>query len=127
MVLTDEEVKERIESPLNLLNRLKAASASPTRSPSLPPTSEEIIGDLEDKIKVGKIKNEAAVIMADSLRELKANISNCKPEKLAEIAERMNKIVSSASERDKEKTNQIIVYAPQVINESYFESVLVRE
>ncbi len=125
MILSDQEVEERINSPLNLLNRLR--SVSKAVSPSLPerssPKSEDIIGDLEDKIKVGKIKGEAAVIMAEALAELKLNIGNVKPEKLADIAEKLNKIVTSSAEREKDKVSQIIVYAPQLTEESNFQIV----
>lgn len=128
MILTDEQIQERVESPLNLLNRLRTATK--TTLPSLPaPAANDLIDNLEDKIKVGKIKGEAAVIMADALRELKHRLPDCnKPEQLARVAETMNKIVEARQDREREdKAPQVIVYAPQVIQESYFETVHVRE
>lgn len=60
MLLSDDEIRERIESPLNLLNRLKSSLGASrhhltTQIPSIPPKSSDIIDDLEEKIsKIGR-------------------------------------------------------------------------
>lgn len=127
MLLTDEEVQERIESPMNLLNRLKSASQSRPSSPLLP-SSKDLIENLDEKLQLGTVRSKAAAIMSTALDELKERIPDIeKPEKLAQIAAEMNKVlISRQDERDKPQ-HQIIVYAPQVIHESNFESIVVNE
>jgi hypothetical protein len=51
MIITEEEVKERLDSPANLLNRLRSETNSRKKvtHPSIPPSSSEIIEDLEEK------------------------------------------------------------------------------
>jgi hypothetical protein len=126
MLLSDEEVQERIESPLNLLNRLKNASKS--NSPCLPnPTSDELIPDLDDKLQ-GDAKKQAAKIMHGALRELEMRLPEVhKPEKLAQIANEMGKFIMAGKESDSSKIPQVIVYAPSVIQESHFASITLNE
>lgn len=129
MILSDEEVQEKIESPLNLLNRLRSSTRERSIIPSLPPPrSDEVIDDLEDKIKIGSIRQKAAGIMADALGELKNRMSELKPEKLAQVAAEMNKVLLTRPESDdKDKRAQIVVYAPQVVQENYFETIVASE
>jgi hypothetical protein len=130
MILSDEEIQERLESPLNLLNRLrKATTPKSTQIPCLPPPTSKDLGlDIDEKVAVGKLRQTAAGIMALSLEQLKGRIPDIqKPETLAKIAGEMNKVVQSRQDEDK-KTSQIIVYAPSVIQENNFqELVLVDE
>lgn len=126
MLLTDEEIQERLSSPLNLLNRLRQA-ATPSHIPSLPPTTKDLGLDVESKIAVGKLRENAAEIMALSLAQLKSRIPDIqKPESLARIAGEMNKVVQSRADEDK-KQSQIIVYAPQVIQENHFQELTLRD
>lgn len=129
MILTDEEVKERVESPLNLLNRLKRVSGDKSHSPCLPsPRANDILDNLDDKIKHGSLRQKAADIMTSALEELKIRIPDIqKPEKLAAIARDMNQVLISRQDQEQIKQTQIVVYAPQVISESMFETVVVRE
>jgi hypothetical protein len=126
MLLTDEEVQERIESPLNLLNRLRHASKA--HSPLLPPKSGELIPDLDEKLEPD-VKKQATKIMNAALKELEMRIPDVqKPEKLALIAETMNKVIVAREDKDKgSNAPQVIVYAPQVIQESHFETIIVQE
>ncbi len=128
MILTDDEIKERVESPLNLLNRLRSTTRSVTH-PSLPAArSNDIIDDLDDKIKIGGVRNKAAVIMAGALAELELRLPDIqKPERLAQIAVEMNKVLQTRQDEQKNPTAQIIVYAPQVREESYYETIEVKE
>lgn len=127
MILNDQEVQERLESPLNLLNRLRNLPGSrKTESPCLP-SSSDLIRDVDDKIKQGTIKSKAAGILADALDEIKLNIPNMRPEKLTTVAREMNQILVSRGDQDRDKSTQIIVYAPQVVNENIFETVHVKE
>lgn len=127
MLLTDDDIQERIESPLNLLNRLRNASRA--HSPSLPiPKSGDLIPDLDERLGPDT-KKQAAKIMGMALKELEMRIPDVqKPEKLAAIAESMNKVVMAREDKDKDKNApQVIVYAPQVIQESHFETIVLKE
>lgn len=127
MILNDEEIKERVESPLNLMNRLRKTSETKTISPCLPSASD-LVNNLDEKIENGTIKQQAFGIMNDAMKELKLRIPEIsKPEKLAQIARDMNQIVTARQDTDRDKPAQIVIYAPQVINENTFETVVVRE
>jgi hypothetical protein len=140
MLLNDDEIKERIESPLNLLNRLRTSLdrlsspvPRPTHSqiPSLPPSASDIIPDLEDKIANNSTRSKAVGILNSAMDELSKRIPEVqKPEKLAQIAAEMSKVVSQQDSKntgDSFKTAQIIVYAPQVQNIENYEVVEVTE
>jgi hypothetical protein len=132
MILNDEEVKERMESPINLMNRLKNVSKArqiPSMPEYKPPSSKDLIPDLDDKLADGTLRSKAAGIASAALSELSLRIPEIqKPEKLAQIAAEMNKILMTRQDRDDDdKRPQVIVYAPQVTHESHYESVVVNE
>jgi len=134
MIINETEVTERMNSPLNLLNRLRSVTSSHKGSnliPSLPPTSKEIIDNLEDKLAYGSIKSKAAGIMIAAMDELKARLPEAqKPEQLARIAESMSKVVNAESannNRDKLNAPQFHLYAPQFHNEEHYETIYARE
>lgn len=136
MILTDEEITERLESPLNLMNRLRRATESITPSnsnfiPSFPPTSDQLIQDLQDKINGGTVKTKANGILAKTLDELDRRLPEIqKPEKLAQIASEMSKVVNAQDNKNSGERSdkpQIIIYAPQTINESHYETMVVNE
>lgn len=129
MLLSDEEIQERLESPLNLLNRLKnATTQKPSQIPCLPPKSEDLDLNIEESISVSQIRNKAAAILAASLDGLQKRIHDVeKPERLARIAAEMNKVVSAQEDKSKNQPSQIIVYAPQVIQESHFQEIVLRD
>jgi len=134
MILNDEEIKERIESPLNLLNRLRSAitphNSSTQQSPCLPPKSSDIIEDLEDKIANTTMRSKAVGILNAAMDELKVRIPEVqKPEKLAAIAAEMSKVISNQDNRGQgdKQLSQIIVYAPQVQSLENYEIIDVGE
>lgn len=130
MLLTDDEIQERLESPINLMNRLRNATrAKQTDIPSLPPPTTKDIGlDVETKIDQTKLRERAARVMSTALKELEIQIPNVqKPEKLAQIATEMNKVLNSTQDKDKNPPAQIIVYAPQVIQENHFQELTLQE
>lgn len=138
MILDEIEIKERFESPANLLNRLKSQlsksnshNSNNNMIPSIPPSSDQIIEDLEDKLKHGGLKSKAAAIMDTCLDELKGRIPDIqKPEKLAAIAAEMNKVIIAEDKNrnsDRSDAPQIIIYSPEFINEEHFETIYVRE
>lgn len=134
MLLLEEEVKERIESPLNLINRLQALTRpdnkNKARIPSLPPTSDEVISDLEDKLNVGSIRSKASGILVRTLDELSQRLPEVdKPEKLARIAESVTKVIDSVTPKDKGNTNniaQVIIYSPRMRGEAEYDVIDVR-
>lgn len=127
MILSDEEVQERVQSPLNLLNRLRSVT-SQANSPCMPPKASDLIPDLEDKIAIKDVRKQAAAIMSKALTELDSRLPEVhKPEKVAQIAAEMNKILMTRDEKDEKKIAQIIVYAPQIVQESTFETIVVNE
>ena len=127
MILNEIEVIERLESPLNLLNRLRSVTNKSLIIPSLPPTSDEIIENLTDKIGYGSIKSKAAGIMVSALDELKVQIHTVtKPKELASIAEQMNKVISIQENKNGNndlKIGQVIIYAPQVLEEDTYDVI----
>lgn len=128
MLLNDEEIRERIESPLNLLNRLRTSLGNtvskslphPTNTPnidSLPPKSDDLIENLEDKLAGSSAKSKALGIMNAAMDELKIRIPDVqKPEKLAAIAAEMAKVVNQQENKGAGDVRmaQVIVYAPQM-------------
>lgn len=133
MILNETEVTERMESPNNLLNRLRSITNRHSREsniiPVLPPSASEVIDNLEEKLAYGSVKSKAAGIMIQAMDELKTRIPEVqKPDQLARIAESMSKIVSAET---KEKTDdqrpQFIVYAPSFNREEHYEVMYARE
>jgi hypothetical protein len=124
MLLSEDDLQERLESPLNLLNRLRNVT-SPANIPSLPPSSKDLGLDktIDEKLAVGKLRETAAGVMSSALAELKVRIGDVsKPRELAMIAKEMNAIVQSR-ENENRIPPQIIVYAPQVIQENHFQEL----
>lgn len=134
MILSDDDVKERMESPLNLLNRLRttvnrASVQNPTQHPSLPPSADALIENLEDKLK-GSTRSKAAAILHSAMDELTSRMHEVqKPERLATIATEMSKILANQEDKNgKNVTNsQIIIYAPQIQSLDNFEIIDVVE
>lgn len=135
MILEDEEIESRIESPLNLLNRLRKDlnknDSNSLRNPiqSIPPTVDQIINNLEDKLKSGKdnIKSKATNIINECLDELKGRVKEIKVEKLASVAAEMNKVIGNKNESKQVSNAQVIIYAPQHNNETHYEVIHVSE
>lgn len=134
MILDEIEARERLESPTNLLNRLRSELSKRNERviPSIPPTSDQIIEELEEKLKSGGLKSKAAAIMNLCLDELKDKVQDIsKPEKIAAVAAEMNKIIISEDKNknpsERSDAPQIIIYSPEFIKEEHFETIYVRE
>lgn len=133
MVLDDIEVTDRIDSPDNLVNRLRALTR-PAKSlnnliPTLPPTADDVISNLDEKLSGGSIKSKASKILLDAMNALEQNIESIdKPEKLARVAESMNKIIEAHT--PKKETGplaaQIIIYSPTPREEKEYPIIDVR-
>jgi hypothetical protein len=134
MILNDQEVTERMESPMNLFTRLRSATSASRNNRngqiiSIPPTSDEVIPDLDEKLSVGSIKMKASNIMVQAMEELKTRIPEVtKASELARIAGEMNKIVTAESEeKDKDNRPQFILYQPVMNQENKYETIYARE
>lgn len=118
MILNDDEVRERMQSPMNLLNRLKSITNKSKLNPiiSIPPSSDTIIDNLQEKISIGSIKSKATAIMTAAMDELKSRMPEVqKPERLAQIASEMGKVINSvqAKVENNNIAASIVIYAPQ--------------
>ena len=135
MILNDIEITERMESPLNLLSRLKSitgnSSSKHNSIPSLPPSASDVIEDLEEKLAYGSIKSKASGIMIAAMDELRLRMPEVqKPEQLAKIAAEMSKVVNAEvkdNNRDGLNKPQFILYAPQFNNENHYDTIYARE
>lgn len=149
MILSDTEITTRLESPLNLLNRLRAITNSNSGKHNLPfcppaanhktniigfpPTVDEIVEDSQGKIKLSLAHNQALEILSQSMTQLQERLPEVeKAEKLAAIANDMNRIVNNINDARRARAGddrrvQIVVYAPQIVAEHEFEVIEVRE
>ena len=140
MILTDDEITERLESPLNLLNRLKKITRSADKGSSIvsinkidrqsPPTSAELIENIDDKIAEAAARQRAMNIMNKAMAHLEERIPDIqKPKELSSIATDMSKIIANQSQNQANKghSSQIIVYAPQVQRLESFDIIDVKE
>ena len=120
-----------MESPLNLLNRLRtitnphASGGNKNIIPTLPPTSNDIIEDLDDKIANSTTRSKASKLLNSALTELDSKIKEIqKPEKLAAIANDMSRIIERSTpvkgNNEDNRVPQIIIYAPQIVTEERF-------
>ena len=132
MILNDIELANRLDSPDNLINRLRALTSSSKREarenrhPSLPPTADELIDNLEDKLAISSVRSKANSVLAKALTELDNRITEAdKPEKLARIAESMTKVVESTTPKhDKSvQIGQIVIYSPQARMEDDYDVI----
>ena len=130
MILNEIEVQERMESPLNLLNRLRSQGRKSYQDNtgnvrnqivSLPPTVNQLVENIDEKLGFGGIKNKATSIMLRSLEELENRLPEIqRPERLANVAEQMAKVVNAVSPKDHNddrKMPQIVIYAPAIRHE----------
>jgi hypothetical protein len=134
MLLSEDELKERTGSPMNLLNRLNALKNKhkPADIPALPPTAAELIPDIESKIQHGAIKSKAMGLITQAMDELKHRIPEVnKPQELATIASQISKVLI-AVEPKQEQANldnapKIIIYAPRIMTEETYNVVDLNE
>ncbi len=139
MILNDSEIEARLESPLNLINKLRSHTSKtnamnvfgvkdtqPDSSPVMPPSVDDLIIDVESKIKLGGLNRKALDVLDVCLDELKVRLPEAsKPENLSRIASDMGKITASIrdSHRDTTNTVQVLVYAPQIIPRETFDVI----
>lgn len=117
-----------MESPLNLLNRLKLATKRTDIIPTIPPKSGEIIPALDEKLSLGGLKTKAATVMMSALRQLEEALPNIeRPEKLADIAADMSKVLNASNNHGNVNNVQVVVYQPRTREEQDYEAIVVNE
>lgn len=123
MLLDDKDIDKRLTSPNNLMNRLASVTKTPARVVSIPPKAEEIIPELDEKLKSGNAKAKALSVMHSCLDQLRNKIEEVPVQRLATIAENMNRIITASEERSKDLNVQVVVYRPQVTDERDFDVI----
>lgn len=128
MLLSDEEIQERMESPINLMNRLKEAS-KPAPVVGIPaPTSDQIIPNINEKLNDTRAK--ATAILNATMDELRKRLPEVqKAEKLAIIAKEMSQVVAHQDQKNNTgvQAGQIVIYAPTIQKLEDFEIIDVQE
>ena len=163
MLLNDNELNARLESTDNLINRMRSvrqvsqvsetepeqkeissflsllngshrpSSRAVIDIPALPPSSENLIENLEDKIKTAQVNHNALAVLDDSLILLRDKLVDVQHAKdLSRIATDMEKILNGSRINERENnrttgTGGVIIYKPIIVNESHYESVTVQE
>jgi len=146
MLLSSEEVDNRLSSPLNLINRLRRVTADREQlvmfgvQPdsrggevvSLPPSIDSLIDGIDERLNVNEIESAAKSILLSSMKELAVRLPEVqRPEKLSTIAADMNKIIAQTHEskmmRNQTNNIQVMIYAPKIRDEEQFDSITVNE
>ena len=137
MILDDTEVVTRLNSPLNLLNRLKNASSKndamltfgvekntdKTSIVTLPPSVDELVDSLEDKLSESSLVSKASNVISAALDELLPRLGEVsKPRDLAQIAANVKRVIGDRRGQSEGNKN-VIIYKPVIVNESHFEVV----
>lgn len=153
MLLEDLEAETRLNSLDNLINKLRpnsqnnnliARDASPAvidiiperntkkiEIPSLPPSAESLVEDLEQKLRKQSIKNLATDVLEHSLEALRNRLDEVEKvrdlSKIAGDASKILKEIDPPKEEDLRAKNQVIIYKPVMVTESHYNSVQVNE
>lgn len=136
MLVDNTEVLSRLESPDNLMNKLREITSSKDRNklitpiPSLPsPKVDEIgIDSLDTKIDVSSGRSKALAVMAKALTRLENNVDAIDVKKLPDLVGRMAitvKNLEPTSQNEKMPLVQFLVYKPELMSESDFSSRVV--
>ncbi len=142
--MTESEIESRLSSPDNLLNRLdlltgrinQTTSASAKESirelvegPAATPSADDLIDDLDEKIKRTLTKEAAGEVLLSALNRLAGTVHEVdKPEKLARIAKDMSDVVHKLNEVESPKDNKvaqqpIVIWKPMIVQGNNFETV----
>jgi len=141
MLLSTEEANLRLESPENLINRLRRKISIPdarilppedkseTRMVVLPPSVDDLVDNLDSKLKLSSMQEKAVDIINDSMTLLKERMSEVPTKSLSHVAADMSKIISNIREQRGMQTNniQVMIYAPEVRSEREFEVIDIQE
>lgn len=149
MILDKEEIDSRLSSPLNLLNRLRALTSSenkivsisssiqtessqsrPGQHPSLPPSVDELVDGIEDKLNTARCKSGAKEVLATAIERLNVKVNDVEDAiQLSRIATDMGKIVNGfdSVKGSSQATAIPIIYRPIMLLETNFQTIQVNE
>jgi hypothetical protein len=126
-VITEEEVIRRVESPMNLFNRLRSTTKKDTQIVSIPaPKSDELIPNLDDKIGVMNSKSKALLVMNKVLTRLDSEIECIESKKLPSVVRDMASAIRALEPESTEKSNnvQFVIYQPTMMKETDYGAVI---
>ena len=143
MIMTDDEVQIRLDSPLNLINRLRELEVRTPEIVSLPeyekhtkvavpglnelPSIEDLIDNPEDRINLAGIKTASINTLRHTVELLSARVGDTeKPEKLCKIATDMIKVIDTINgdRREHHGNRPVVIFKPMIVNEAIFGPVI---
>ena len=143
MIMNNEEVQARLESPLNLINRLRelgrndkiaampvidvSSSKHSAVVPELPPSIDELMDNFQDKVKLAGIKTAATDTLKTAIDVLGSRLSEARePERLSKIAGDMMKVIDTINGDRREARNErpVIIFKPMLVNELSFGPII---
>ena len=151
MLMTNEQVESRLNSPDNLTNRLAALRNPAKRAdltdlgipsvsrssetnilPFMPPSVDTLVEKIDEKINLRLAEEGATGVLLDSITQLRQRLNEVEsPAQLSKIASDMGKIVIGINRNETDKKtasfNQVIVFKPMMMTENHYESVRANE
>lgn len=137
MLLNTEQLNNRLDSPNNLINRLRhnksngielfgAVSKSSRAELIIPVLPSSELDEVEREIKNGLVKSKAREILGDSLNYLHRELPNVDSSReLSNIAQSMSKIIESFEpKKDSHTPGNLVIWKPVMVNENHYESVI---
>lgn len=133
MLLTDNEIEQRIQSPLNLVNRIKAPLA---KKASNVYEIDSLISDLDSKLALPKpvpdnrtekekIADKSFGLMMKAMDSLDQRIEEVqKPEKIATIIRDLSQVIKNTDNEVQQNNNlQFIFTVPMQRQENEYEII----
>lgn len=150
MLMNKNDAESRLNSPVNLINRLRGATEGainnsnkiitipataqenakvPSAVLTIPPEAESLVIDLKHKIKLAGVKGKAVDVLDGALDELANRVHDIENvSKLGTIADIMNRIANGADGKANHgHMNQLVIWQPIMIQENHYESIQVSE
>lgn len=160
MLINEEEIKKRLNNPLNLINRMKEGLIPPVKKNAMDlfvkregvvsvvevkgrveteketPTSDDIIDDIDSKVKLATAHDRALDLLNCSLEKLHSKVENdeVKASSIPSIVASASKVITDIRkervEREKNKGNENIhyhVYCPVQKSISDYEIIDVKD
>ena len=130
MLLEKDEIDKRIESPLNLLNRLRSHKQAPREAANVY-NIDKVMPDIDTRLREAKnsrkpdVGEKAIDIIMSAMDELKDKIPEIqKPEKLSSVIRDMSQVIKNTeSEKEAGSNVQFIFKVSGVNKESDYEVI----
>lgn len=154
MLMNATDIKDRINSPSNLINRLDSIRGSSSKSSGMnifgvgekessaviipeivgdinrEEISQEVIDAVEDELKLGLVKSSARAVLGKTLDLLSERLPDVdKPKDLSRIATDMSRIIDTFTPKDENQgfKQQVIIYRPAVNHIGTYQEMHVNE